>query len=123
MKGKKISNDVDGYIESYPKDVRALLKIMRQKIRKAAPQASEKISYGIPTFYLGGNLVHFGGFKDHVSFFPTSSGVKAFSKQLSKYDVSKGTVRFPLDKPLPLALITKIAKFRVKEMEVKKKKK
>jgi len=87
--------------------------------RKAAPRARETISYGIPTYKLNGNLVHFGAFKDHVSFFPTSSGVNAFKKELSKYRVAKATIQFPLDKPLPLGLIKRIVTFRVKENEQK----
>ena len=111
----KQSKDIDTYIASYPKDVQLLLLKMRATIKKAAPKAEEAISYGIPTYKLNGNLVHFGAFKDHVSFFPTSSGTIAFKKDISKYKVSKGTIQFPLDKPLPLGLITKIVRFRVKE--------
>jgi uncharacterized protein YdhG (YjbR/CyaY superfamily) len=80
-----------------------------------APQAKEKIAYRIPTFVLNGNLVHFAAFKSHISFFPTSSGIKAFNKELSKYKTSAGTVKFPLDEPIPFVLIGKIVKFRVKE--------
>ncbi|MES2014363.1 MAG: DUF1801 domain-containing protein [Patescibacteria group bacterium] len=111
---KKYS-DINAYIADYPKDVQLLLRKMRAAIRKAAPKAEEAISYGIPTYKLSGNLVHFGAFKDHVSFFPTSSGTAAFEKEISKYKVSKGTIQFPLDKPLPLGLITKIVRFRVRE--------
>jgi uncharacterized protein YdhG (YjbR/CyaY superfamily) len=111
----KTYKDIDTYIAAHPKKVQALLKKMRTTIKKAAPKAEETISYGIPTFKLNGNLVHFGGFKNHVSFFPASSGTKAFKKELSGYEGSKGTVRFSLDKPLPLGLITKMVKFRVKE--------
>ncbi len=107
--------DTDSYIQSYPKDVQALLKKIRLTIKKAAPKAGQKISYGIPTFTLNGNLVHFGGFKDHVGFFPGASGVVAFKKELSAYKTSKGTIRFPFDKPIPYGLIIKIVKFRVKE--------
>jgi uncharacterized protein YdhG (YjbR/CyaY superfamily) len=88
---------------------------MRTTIKKAAPNAQEAISYGIPTYKLNGNLVHFGAFKDHISFFPTSSGTAAFKKEISKYKVSKGTIQFPLDKPVPFGLITKIVRFRVRE--------
>jgi uncharacterized protein YdhG (YjbR/CyaY superfamily) len=107
--------DIDSYIANYPKPVQALLRKMRATIKKSAPKAQEAITYGIPTYKLNGNLVHFGAFKDHVSFFPTSSGIAAFKKEISKYKVAKGTVQFPLDKPLPLGLITKIVRFRVKE--------
>lgn len=84
-------------------------------IKKSAPEAEEKISYQIPTFYLNGNLIHFAGYKNHIGFYPTSSGIKAFKKELSKYKNSKGSVQFPLDEKLPLALIKKIVKYRVKE--------
>ncbi len=114
---------IDTYIANYPKETQKLLKQLYATIKKAAPGAEEKISYGIPTFRLAGrNLVHFGGFKNHISFFPTSSGISEFKKELSGYKGAKGTVQFPLDKPLPLALITKIVKFRVKEnLELAKK--
>ena len=96
-------------------EVQSILKKMRVTIRKTAPTATEKISYDIPTCYLNGDLVHFGAFSDHVSFFPTSSGVAAFKDELKKYKISKGTVQFPIDAKLPLSLIAKIVKFRVKE--------
>jgi len=108
-------SSVDEYIATYPKKIRPLLTTMRQTIQKAAPDANEKMSYGIPTYYLRANLVHFGAFKNHISFFPTGSGVAAFKNELGTYAVSKGTIHFPLDKPLPLDLITKIVKFRVEQ--------
>ncbi len=111
----KTYKDIDSYIKAAPKESRVLLKQIRSVVKKAAPGATEAISYGIPTYKLNGNLVHFGGFKDHVSFFPTPSGVNAFKKELSKYHTAKGTIQFPLDKPLPLGLIKKIVAFRVKE--------
>ena len=107
--------DIDAYIHAFPKDVQVLLRKMRTTIKKVAPKATEAIIYGVPTFKLGHNLVHFGGFNNHVSFFPTSSGVRVFKKELARYETSKGTIKFPLDTPLPLALITKITRFRVKE--------
>jgi uncharacterized protein YdhG (YjbR/CyaY superfamily) len=107
--------DIDSYIKAAPKESQPLLKTMRATIKKAAPKAREAISYGIPTYKLNGNLVHFGGFSDHISFFPTSSGVRAFKKELSGYRTSKGTVQFPLDQPLPVGLIRKIVTFRVGE--------
>ena len=104
-----------------------MLRELRKTIKAAAPDAEEKISYQIPTFYLKGNLVHFGAFKDHISFFPTSSGTQAFKKELSVYKGAKGTVQFPLDKPMPLKLVSRIVKFRVaenlKRAETKPKKK
>jgi uncharacterized protein YdhG (YjbR/CyaY superfamily) len=109
------STDIDGCISTFPPGTQKLLKLLRATIRKAAPKAEEKISYGIPTFHLNGNLVHFSGYKNHIGFYPGASGIKHFKKELSPYKNSKGSVQFPLDKPLPLALITKIVKFRVKE--------
>jgi uncharacterized protein YdhG (YjbR/CyaY superfamily) len=115
---------IDEYIANYPKDIQALLKKMRQIIKKAAPNAEEKINYGIPTFTLAGrNLVHFGASKNHIGFYPTPSGVKQFEKELSVYEGAKGSVQLPLDKALPSTLITKIVKFRVKENLDKAKKK
>lgn len=111
----------DKYISSFPKDVQKLLISMRQTIKKAAPNAEESIKYGIITYVLNGNLVHFGGFKKHIGFYPAPSGIKVFEKELSAYKNSKGSVQFPLDKPLPLSLITKIVKFRVKENLAKNK--
>jgi uncharacterized protein YdhG (YjbR/CyaY superfamily) len=92
-----------------------MLEKLRQTIRTAAPDATEKISYRIPTFYLNGNLVHFAAFKHHIGFYPTSNGVSAFQDELSKYKTSKGAIQFPLDKPLPLELVKKIVGFRVTE--------
>lgn len=116
---KTYKNTAD-YIADYPKEIQKLLKQMRAAIKKGAPKAKEAIKYGIPTFVQNGNLVHFGAFKTHVSFFPGSPGVRTkFKTELAKYDISKGTVRFPLDKRLPLGLITKITKLRVKEDALK----
>ncbi len=111
---------IDAYIDTFPGDVQERLLQIRQTIKKAAPKAEETIAYGIPTYTLNGNLVHFGGFKNHIGFFPTPSGIAAFKKELEKYKTSKGTIQFPLNKPLPSALITKIVKFRVKQNEAKK---
>ena len=107
--------NIDEYISGFPESIQAALKEIRSTIRSAAPQASEKISYQIPTFYLKGNLVHFAAFKDHISFFPTSSGIDKFKHELSAYKIARGTVRFPLDQPVPLDLIAKIVRFRVQE--------
>jgi len=107
--------DIDAYIAEFPKGIQDLLETVRATIRKAAPGAEEAIRYRIPTFILEGNLVHFAAFKNHIGFYPTSSGVTPFKQELSQYEVSKGTVRFPLDRPIPVALITKIVKFRVAE--------
>jgi uncharacterized protein YdhG (YjbR/CyaY superfamily) len=107
------AENIDEYIAAFPKDIQKLLKQMRTTIRKAAPKAEEKIGYGIPTFTLNGNLVHFAAAKNHIGFYPAPGGIEAFKKELSAYEGSKGTIKFPLDEPLPLALITKIVKFRV----------
>ena len=111
----KSYKNITEYIKSYPKDVQPTLEVLRQTIKKSAPKAEEAIKYGIPTFVLGDNLVHFGAYKNHIGFYPASSGISAFAKELSRYETSKGTVQFPLDQKLPLPLITKIVKWRVKE--------
>jgi uncharacterized protein YdhG (YjbR/CyaY superfamily) len=102
--------------------VRKTLEGLRAAIKAAAPGADEKMCYGIPTFVFHGNLVHFAAYKEHIGFYPASNGIRVFAKELSKYGTSKGTVRFPIDKPLPLALIKKIVKFRVAENKKKSKK-
>jgi uncharacterized protein YdhG (YjbR/CyaY superfamily) len=107
--------DIDEYIAGFPKDVQAILEKIRMTIRKAAPEAEETISYQIPTFTLHGNLVHFAAFKNHVGLYPAPRGHETFKDELSAYEGGKGTVRFPLDKPIPFALITRIVKFRVKK--------
>ncbi len=106
--------NIDDYIRRQPKEIQVILKKMRETIRKAAPKAEETISYQMPTFKQGRNLVHFAAFKDHVSFFPSSSGVAYFEKELGKYKTSKGTIQFALDKPIPYGLITRITRFRVR---------
>ncbi|MFA7192002.1 MAG: DUF1801 domain-containing protein [Candidatus Paceibacterota bacterium] len=111
----KKSVDIDNYIKKFPSDVQVLLNKMRATIRRAAPDAEEAIKYGIPTFVLNGNLVHFGGFKNHIGFYPAPSGIKNFKKELSIYKSSKGAVQFPLGEPIPFDLVTKIVEFRVKE--------
>ena len=112
----KAYKDIDSYIADHPKSVQTLLKKMRATIRKAAPKAKEKIAYGIPTYVMNRNLVHFGGFKHHVSFFPGSGVARSvIGTAGGKYSGGKGTLKFPLDQPLPLGLIAKIVKLRVKE--------
>lgn len=106
---------IDEHIAGFPKETQAILKKMRATIHKAAPEAEEAFSYGIPTFTLKGNLVHFAGFKSHIGFYPTPSGITKFKKELSAYESAKGSVKFPLDKPIPYELIAKIVKFRVEE--------
>ena len=114
---------IDEYIAGFPAYVQKSLQALRTTIRKAAPNAVEAIKYGIPTFVQGENLVHFGGYKAHVGFYPTPSGIAAFKQDLSAYDGAKGSVQFPLDKRLPLSLITRIVRFRVKEVQQKAAKK
>ncbi len=120
---KNTPKNIDEYISRYPREIQTILKTIRETIKIAAPDATEAISYQIPTFKMGENLVHFAAFKDHISFFPTSSGVFNFIDELKNYGISKGTIRFPLDKPIPYELITKITEFRVKEVNEKRRKK
>ena len=112
---------MDEYINAFPEDIQIILEKMRQTIRKAAPEAIEVISYQMPCFKFNGNLVWFAAFKNHIGFYPTPSGIESFRKELSPYKTSKGTVQFPLDKPIPYDLVEKIVLFRVKENLVKKK--
>ena len=121
MENKPYKN-IDDYISRAPEDVRARLEEIRRVIRAAAPEALEIISYSMPAFKQNGIVVYFAAFKDHIGFFPTASGVANFKNELAGYDTSKGTVRFPLDKPIPFDLIKKIVKFRVKENLSRKKK-
>ncbi len=106
---------IDEYIAAFPESTQTLLEQIKRAISKAAPKAQEIINYGIPTFTLHGNLVHFGGYKNHIGFYPAPSAIKAFEKELSVYEGAKGSLKFPMDKQLPISLITKIVKFRVKE--------
>ena len=106
---------IDEYIAACPEELRERLKEIRKTITASAPGAEEKISYGMPTFFLNGNLVHFAAFKNHIGFYPTPSGIEAFKDDLSTYKGAKGSVQFPLEKPLPLKLIGRIVKFRVAE--------
>jgi len=109
------STTVDEYIQGFPAEVRAALSELRSTIRQAAPQATERISYRIPTFYLDGNLVHFAAFARHIGFYPGPSGIAHFREELRRYKSAKGSVQFPLGEPLPLALIARIVEFRVAE--------
>ena len=106
---------IDEYIARFPDDIQTILVELRAVIRAAAPEAEEKISYQMPTFALNGNLVHFAVHKNHIGFYPAPSGIEAFKSDLSGYACSKGAVRFPIDRPLPLDLIAKIVRFRVAE--------
>ncbi len=116
---------IDEYIAMFPADIQEKLQEIRRTIKAAAPEATEKISYQMPTFYLNGNLVHYAAFKNHIGFYPAPSGIEEFKEELAVYQSSKGAVRLPLDKPLPLDLVSRIVKYRVsenlKKSQVKKK--
>lgn len=112
--------DIDEYIAGFPEATQLILQELRTTISALVPEAREKISYQMPTFELSGNLVYFAGYKNHIGFYPGSSGVHHFVDELANYEHSKGTIRFPLDKPLPLDLIKRIVAFRVKENEKKR---
>ena len=111
--------NVDEYIAGFPKDVQKALQLVRETIQKAAPKAEEIISYAMPAFRQNGNLVYFAAWKEHIGFYATPTGNSAFKKDLEGYTTSKGAIQLPLDKPMPVKLITKIVKFRVKENEEK----
>jgi uncharacterized protein YdhG (YjbR/CyaY superfamily) len=115
MKKTSKSGSIDDYIQGFRPEIQHVLKQVRNTIRKAAPKAQETISYRIPVFMLEGPVVYFAAFKHHLGFYPTSSGTRKFRKELAGYKGAKGSVQFPLDQPMPLDLIAKIAKFRVKE--------
>ncbi len=111
---------IDQYIKTFPQEIQVILEKIRKTIQRAAPEAVETISYQMPTFKLNGNLVHFAAFKNHIGFYPIPSGIEAFKRELSPFIAGKGTLRFPLDKPIPYDLIEKIVVFRVKENLAKK---
>lgn len=122
MTSKEKFKTMDAYIASFPKDVQGILEKIRQTIREVAPEAVETISYQISTFKLNGkHLVYFAAWKDHIGFYATPSGNEAFKNELSQYKVSKGSIRFSLEKPIPMGLVKKIVRFRVKDIQVKKK--
>ena len=110
---------IDAYIAGFPEDVQAILQQIRRTIHETAPEATEAISYGMPTFKLHGNLVHFGAFKSHIGFYPVPSGMEAFKDELAGYKQGKGSVQFPLNKPMPLDLIRRMVEFRVQESKGK----
>jgi uncharacterized protein YdhG (YjbR/CyaY superfamily) len=116
-----IAKDFDGYARRFPKDVQQRLRRMRETIAAAAPGATETISYGMPAFRLDGILVSFGAYTGHIGFYPGASGIAAFKDDVSRYTSAKGSVQFPFDEPLPLALVTRIVKYRVKELRAKRK--
>lgn len=106
-------NTIDEYIAYFPVEIQIILKQVRETITSVAPTATEVISYGIPTFRLNGNLVHFAGYAHHIGFYPGGEGIEVFKDELTSYKTSRGTVQFPLDKPIPYELIKKITLFRV----------
>ncbi len=113
--GRQLPTTIDAYMAGFPPEVQAKLEQIRRTIKHAAPDASETIKYRMPTFVWHGNLIHFAAFKQHIGLYPTPTGIEAFKKDLAAYHGAKGSVQFPLDKPLPLGLISRIVKFRVKE--------
>lgn len=108
--------DIDGYIALFPEEVQLVLQKIREEISKAAPEATEDIRYGIPTYRYRGNLVHFAAYDNHIGFYPTPSGIEAFKAELADYELGKGTIRFPLSKPIPYDLVREVVKFRMKEI-------
>ena len=128
MENNKVGfTSIDEYIATFPEDIQKILEELRATIKAAAPEATEKISYQMPTFYLKGNLVHFAAYKHHIGFYPAPRGIEAFKDELARYEGSKGAIRFPIGEPLPLDLISRIVKFRVadnlKNAEIKANKK
>lgn len=107
--------NIDEYIALFPEEIKEILTNIRNIIKENAPEASEKISYQMPTFFLDGNLIHFAAFKNHIGLYPTPTGIDAFKEELSKYKGAKGSVQFPLDQPIPYDLIKRIVIYRVSE--------
>jgi uncharacterized protein YdhG (YjbR/CyaY superfamily) len=118
--GETPATNFDEYAARFPPDVQRLLRAMRETIRKAAPEATETISYRIPAFELDGMLVWFGAHANHIGFYPRASGIAAFAKELSAYKSAKGSVQFPFDVPLPLSLVRRIVLYRVREQKAKR---
>lgn len=117
-----LPESIDAYIAQFPFEIQEKLKQVRAVIKQAAPDATEKISYQMPTFYLHGNLVHFAAFKQHIGFYPAPSGIENFSQELAAYKTSKGAIQFPLDQPIPFDLVRAIVEYRVNENMQKSKK-
>jgi uncharacterized protein YdhG (YjbR/CyaY superfamily) len=107
--------DINAYIAEFPESTQTTLEKIRETIQQAAPEAKEAIKYGMPTFILNGNLVHFAAYKNHIGFYPAPSGIDPFIDELEVYRTGKGTIQFPVDKPIPFDLITKVVKFRAQE--------
>lgn len=118
MKARAAPRDIDDYIRRFPQDVRDILEKVRRAIRKAAPQATEEIKYQIPAFTLNGNLIYFAAYKRHIGLYPAPRGHERFKQELSAYKGGKGTVQFPLDRPIPFELISRIVKFRVQTQQI-----
>ena len=112
---KTIYNTIDEYILQFPPEVQEILETLRKVIKEAAPEAEEKMSWQMPTFALHGNLVHFAAHKNHIGFYPAPTGIDAFKNELAEYKGAKGSVQFPIKKPMPYELVSKIVKFRVAE--------
>lgn len=110
---RAVAKDIDEYIEAFPGNVQKILQKIRKTIQKAAPNAEEAITYAIPTFRLNGNLIYFAGYENHVSVYPRPRGVKEFEKEVAQYEGGKGTLRFPLDQPVPFDLIARLTMYRV----------
>lgn len=108
-------NTIDEYIAQFPFEIQRVLQQIRAVIKEAAPEATERMSWQMPTFYLDGNLVHFAAHKNHIGFYPGASGIEVFQKEISEYKSSKGAVQFPLNQPMPYELISKITKYRAAE--------
>lgn len=115
MSPRKKFETIDEYIAEFPEDIQNILEKIRKTIQDTVPEAEEAISYGMPTFKLQGNLIHFAAYKNHVGFYPAPSGIEAFKEEISKYKSSKGAIQFPLDEPIPYDLVEKIVIFRVNE--------
>ena len=119
---KKAPESIDEYIGTFPKDIRSKLESIRRAVKEEAPDAKEVISYGMPAFKLNRVLVYFAAQRKHIGFYPTASGISAFEEELSQFKHSKGAVQFPIDEPVPLELVRKVVRFRVKEDMAKTKK-
>lgn len=116
---KNTAESVDAYISKFPSDVQEILQALRKVIKESAPDATEKISYQMPAFFRDGVLVYFAAFPKHIGFYPTANGIAAFQEELAGYKMGKGSVQFPITKPLPYDLIRRIVKFRVEENRTK----
>jgi uncharacterized protein YdhG (YjbR/CyaY superfamily) len=121
MKATSKFKTVDEYISTFPASTKKILQQVRKTIKDAAPQAEDVISYNMPASKLKGILVYYAAYEKHIGFYPTASGIKVFEDQLGDYKFSKGAIQFPIDKPMPVDLITKIVKFRVRETQGKEK--